>query len=215
MKPTHFLFLIFGFVWTGCFKENPQQLPQYIAKQNLDVAVDSSICYSGYEDFAAYQLSCSLPNDSVHWYYNYQSPTPVFLGNDNPLSLPVPTAGGGHSIQCLRFVDGDTLYDWLAFMYCGRSIYIPRAFSPRYNDGVNDRWQPIAYNGTGLLNYSIYWEIRTMDGIQMYVASNAQQYWDGTYNGNIVPLGTYFFYILLEYDGEEPLEYTGIVEVLE
>jgi hypothetical protein len=54
-----------------------------------------------------------------------------------------------------------------------------------------------------------------MDGIQMYVASNAQQYWDGTYNGNIVPLGTYFFYILLEYDGEEPLEYTGIVEVLE
>lgn len=211
------LLLVLAFACSGCFKENPQLLPQYIAKQNLDVAVDSVICYSGYEDFTVYQLSCSKPNDSVHWYANYQSTTPDFLGNDNPLSLPTYFPNGGNSIQYLRFIDGDTLYSWLEFMYCGRNIYIPRAFSPRWNDGVNDTWRPILYNGSysGSINYTIEWEIRTMEGIQMYAASNTQQYWDGTYNGNIVPLGTYFFYILLEYDGEEPVEYTGIVEVLE
>jgi len=214
MKPTHFLFLAIGVVWTGCFKENPQ-LPQYIAKQNIDIAVDSVICYSGYEDFSNYQIACSKPNDSVHWFINYGFGEFEFLGNDNPLSVSVNAIQSSPSIHCIRYLEGDSANSWILIYNCGRNIYIPRAFSPRWNDGVNDRWLPIVYNGSGVLNYSIHWEIRTMDGIQMYVASNAQQYWDGTYNGNIVPLGTYFFYILLEYDGEEPLEYTGIVEVLE
>lgn len=82
---------------------------------------------------------------------------------------------------------------------CCDQPFIPNAFSPN-DDGNNDVFQirffcPLSNN----FNLSIY----NRFGERVYQSINADQYWDGSYNGRQADVGTYFF--LLNY-GENNTE---------
>ena len=199
-------------ILSGCFEDEPK-LPQYYAKQEIDVAVDSVICYSGQEDFDYFILTFSAPFDSVHWYLNYYNPT--FLGRDDTLILP-SNPFGYEVVRCLGFVGSDTTEFQLWVNYCARYMYIPIAFSPN-QDGMNDSWSPLYYSTDDGINYqpySIHWEIRTLDGITIFETDQIQDRWDGTHNGLSLPNGVYLYYIELTISGEYPVEYTGWIEML-
>ena len=189
-------------VLSGCFEDSPE-LPQYYAKQEIDVAVDSVICFSAQEDFSHFILTCSTPFDSVHWFGGYTSED--FLGSGQPLQLPVAVYNTDY-IKCLGFSDSDTTEFRLELNWCARYIYIPLAFSPN-QDGANDVWHPI-YSETSYGIHSphtVHWEIRTLDGIKVYEADGFQNGWNGLHNGYRMPFGSYLYYIELTISGEDPV----------
>ena len=71
-------------------------------------------------------------------------------------------------------------------------LFIPNAFSPN-GDRVNDCWEIL-----GLQNYPGHkLEVYNRLGIKLYETDNYQNDWCGTYNGEKLPDGTYFYQLYL------------------
>jgi gliding motility-associated-like protein len=73
--------------------------------------------------------------------------------------------------------------------YC---LKVMNAFTPN-GDGTNDRW--IVTNNGGLCVTNVYVTVFNRYGSEVYVNPNYQNNWDGTYKGNPVPDGTYYYVI--------------------
>ena len=213
MKRFGFLLMVSA-ILIGCFEDEPK-IPVYYAEQYIDVATDSVICFSGQEDFEYFVLFSSQPFDSLQWFgYNGISQPPL---QTNDSLLVMTSVLDSYKYTCLAFLGSDTTEYRLDLSYCGRNIYIPRAFSV-FKDGLNDTWYPIVYTSGYANTFSIYWEIRTLDGVKVYESSHPETSghgWDGLYNGYLMPRGSYLFYIELTFSGEDPVEYTGWLEMRE
>ena len=81
-------------------------------------------------------------------------------------------------------------------------ITIYKAFSPN-EDGVNDRW--IITNAESFPNIDIM--VFNRWGTKLYHSQNGEYTrdtaWDGTYNGENLPVATYYF-LVDKKDGSEP-----------
>lgn len=87
----------------------------------------------------------------------------------------------------------------------GDCIHIPTAISPN-GDGANDTWVI-----GGLEDYpEAVIEIYNRWGSLLYTASNYQNDWDGTYEGENVSAGVYYYVIKLN----EDISYTGSITVI-
>lgn len=204
--------LFLALVFSGCFEDEPK-LPQYYGKQEIDIAVDSVICYSGQEVFDHFTITSSISFDSIHWYLNYYNP--VFLSSADTLNLP-NNPFGYEVVRCFGFNGLDTTEFQLQVNYCARHIYIPISFTPN-GDGINDSWFPVYYTTDDGLNfqpYTIHWEIRTLEGTKVFEANHIAERWDGRYNDLRMPPGSYLYYIELQIEGEDPVEYTGWIGLI-
>lgn len=211
---SHFVILIISLVFIGCFNEQPK-IPQLHVPQHVEITGDSVICAALHEDYAIRTFSCTLPYDSVQWYNDCS--TGSYLGNADTLIYPNST--GCLHLRCLVFNAGDTSVITQELVYCTRYMFFPTGFSA-LDDGLNDTWYPIYHSQTGVdtLAYSIYWEIRTTDGLKLFestVANSPEHGWNGFYNGQFMPRGIYLYYAEVTIEGEEPAEYTGWIEMLE
>lgn len=72
---------------------------------------------------------------------------------------------------------------------CCRFTY-PSAFTPNA-DGINDGWHPITYGNTD--QYLLY--IYNRWGQRVFISSNQDEKWDGTYNGKPCEMDTYTYFI--------------------
>lgn len=74
-------------------------------------------------------------------------------------------------------------------------VFMPNCFTPN-GDGSNDRFRPVS---TGYI-FVRYFEIYNRYGQQVYkgVGKSALEGWDGTYNGQLMDLGTYYYHINIE-----------------
>jgi gliding motility-associated-like protein len=72
---------------------------------------------------------------------------------------------------------------------CISHYHIPSAFSPN-NDGYNEFFKPV------LVNYERY-EMKIYDrwGELLFVTNDINEGWDGSYKGEIVPVGTYLYVV--------------------
>ena len=209
-----FVLLILPLLLSGCFNEQPE-IPQLHVAQHVNVTNDTVICAALHENYSIRTFSCALPYDSVQWFNDCSSGS--YLGNADTLVFP-------NSLACLRlrcfvFSSGDTSIITQDLVYCTRFMFFPTGFSALDN-GLNDTWYPIYHSQTGvdLVLYSIYWEIRTTDGLKLYestVANSSVHGWNGFYNGQLMPRGLYLYYAELTIENEEPVEYSGWIEMLE
>ncbi|WP_419802625.1 PKD domain-containing protein [Mucilaginibacter sp.] len=87
-------------------------------------------------------------------------------------------------------------------------IFIPNTFTPN-NDGINDDF---GVKITNLSNYSI--RIFNRYGQQLYEAKDILKRWDGFYNGQPVPVGTYYYVIAGTTLNDDALKEAGYVTVL-
>lgn len=74
-------------------------------------------------------------------------------------------------------------------------VFMPNGFTPN-GDGLNDRFRPVS---TGYI-FVRYFEIYNRYGQKVYTAvgKSALEGWDGTFNGQLLDLGTYYYHINIE-----------------
>lgn len=88
------------------------------------------------------------------------------------------------------------------------TVFIPNTFTPN-SDGINDYF---SVNITNLKNYRI--QIFNRYGKLLYEAKDILKRWDGLYNGQPVPIGTYYYVITATTLNEDALKEAGYITVL-
>ena len=71
-------------------------------------------------------------------------------------------------------------------------LFIPSGFSPN-GDGINDFWQIVGIDKYPNTIVYIYNRL----GVKVFSSNNYKNDWNGFYNGNKVPNGTYFYEVIL------------------
>jgi gliding motility-associated-like protein len=91
---------------------------------------------------------------------------------------------------------------------CGDNVYIPSAFTPN-GDGRNDRFNIHVGEGDLVVESRIFnrWG-------QLVFRGRNNDSWDGTYNGQLVELGTYYYNILVGCKRGSQIERKGEVTVV-
>lgn len=87
-----------------------------------------------------------------------------------------------------------------------KALHIPNAFSPN-GDGIHDRWEIKylnTYPGATVDVYNRYGQV-------VYKSAGYSQSWDGRFNGNPLPVGTYY-YIINPRNGRSQL--SGYVDII-
>jgi gliding motility-associated-like protein len=87
-----------------------------------------------------------------------------------------------------------------------KSLSIPNAFSPN-GDGINDLWLIPTLQTYSNCRVEIY----NRYGQPVFESSGYSKPWDGTFKGNPLPTGTYYFIIDAK-NGNKP--YTGYVALI-
>ncbi len=133
--------------------------------------------------------------------YQWQPPTGL---NDNNIAAPLAIIQGDidyvltayTSIGCAT---SDTIH---IKAYKGPTIYVPSAFTPN-NDGRNDRFRAVPVGITTIYFFNVY----NRFGQLVYSSKDVRQGWDGTFNGQDQPMGTYVWMLKgLDYLGKEHFE---------
>ena len=88
------------------------------------------------------------------------------------------------------------------------TIFIPNMFTPNA-DGINDDF---GVKITNLKTYRI--QIFNRFGAQLYEAKDILKRWDGTYNGQQVPVGTYYYVITGISLNDDPIKEAGYITVI-
>jgi gliding motility-associated-like protein len=88
------------------------------------------------------------------------------------------------------------------------AVFIPNTFTPN-SDGINDDF---GVKITNLKNYRI--QIFNRYGQQLYEAKDILKRWDGLFNGNPVPVGTYYYVITGITLNDDALKEGGYVTIL-
>ncbi|MDB5250891.1 MAG: hypothetical protein JWP27_60 [Flaviaesturariibacter sp.] len=87
-----------------------------------------------------------------------------------------------------------------------KRVQVPNVFSPN-GDGVNDRWEIpalAAYRDASVIVFNRY-------GQPVFESRHYVRPWDGTYNGKLLPFGTYYYVIEIR---DRSTRVTGWVEIL-
>lgn len=115
-------------------------------------------------------------------------------GLDNPFTLSPDASPLENTVYTLKVNYGQTCEKTVnVLVKVLNNIKIPTSFSPN-GDGVNDHWEikNIAnYPGSRVSVYNRY-------GTAIYKSTNYTAPWDGTHNGKVLPVGTYYYVILLK-----------------
>ncbi len=89
--------------------------------------------------------------------------------------------------------------------------FVPTAFTPN-NDGENDVWQVLYKGDMELERVAVY----NRYGQLIFESNDKMRGWDGTFGGQTVEIGTYFFSIKVKCGNSSPfvLEYKGDITLL-
>ena len=103
-------------------------------------------------------------------------------------------------------VGASTFSDWWAYKF------VPTAFTPN-NDNQNDRWEIVGLDSkypTNSVRIFNRWGELLFESVEGKYSNNE---WDGTYNGEALPVGSYYYIIeLAKYNSNEPIN--GTVSII-
>ena len=99
----------------------------------------------------------------------------------------------------------------LEFIECGCEMYVPNAFTPN-GDNFNDIMETFLPDDCRLIHYRV--EIFNRWGELVFLSTNPDISWNGTFNGEIAPPGVYIYKIRYETDGGSATDRKGSVTLI-
>jgi gliding motility-associated-like protein len=134
-----------------------------------------------------------------------------YLWNTNPPKMLADISGVGNGTYQVTVTDfnrcSDTASATIIYDNCCK-VLIPDAFTPN-NDGLNDKAR-LRYKGDiALQQFAIF----NRFGQMVFRTTNANEGWDGTWNGIPQDLGTYNYYMkgICGTGGNKVVEYKGTI----
>lgn len=138
------------------------------------------------------------PDYTYEWQPNGETSYSIFATEQVTYSVVVTNSDGCES--------GD---DFTVGSGCVSYVHIPDAFTPN-QDGINESFTPVLVNTQ---NFSM--EIYNRWGELVYVTTNPNEGWDGTYQGKACDDGVYVYQIILETTEDLQLRnYSGVVNLM-
>ena len=131
-------------------------------------------------------------------------------GTDTVYHLTSGADGFFHCYRILAIENGGNAEESWSNEICLEFLHlleIPTVISPNGN-GLNDVWK------IGNIEYypTVTVEIFNRWGQRLYYSAGYPELWDGTYNGQDLPVGVYYYVIDIKREGIEP--YTGSISIL-
>jgi gliding motility-associated-like protein len=160
----------------------------------VDLGEDTVLCGN-----FAIQLDAGYnPNYTYEWKPYGETSYSIFATEQVTYSVTVTNADGCES--------GD---DFTVGSGCVSYVHIPDAFTPN-QDGVNESFKPVLVNTQ---NFSM--EIYNRWGERIFVTTDPNEGWDGTYQGKACDDGVYVYQIILETTEDlQPRNYSGVVNLV-
>lgn len=135
------------------------------------------------------------------WFPNIAlNKTTTYATNANPLTSQTYYLKVTSSDNCIA-------YDTVLIEVKNIELIIPNAFSPN-GDRINDTWEINLLNS--LLTAKV--QVFNRNGQQVFSSVGYDKPWDGTFNGNPVPSGTYYY--VIEIDSKTKNRKTGWVAII-
>jgi gliding motility-associated-like protein len=106
--------------------------------------------------------------------------------------LATPTVNTTYTLHVTEALCGTTITD-TSRVTVYTKVEVPNVFSPN-NDSVNDKWE---ISGLAAYPESVLC-VYTRNGQMIYTTIGYSKAWDGTYNGKLLPEGTYYYTIDLK-----------------
>jgi gliding motility-associated-like protein len=123
--------------------------------------------------------------------------------------IRILTDSGWYSAEINNPCGSATDEFYLSLVDCECHMYLPTAFSPN-GDGLND--ELIIKTRCPLSSFQM--EVYDRWGRQIFTSTNLNRGWDGTFQGQDVPNGSYPFIIRYTPEGRNPRVEKGVVSVL-
>ncbi len=165
-----------------------------ITKEVLDISLpgDTTLC-------AGETMALQINNSDVNY---------VWQDGSTENQLNVTGAGTYHVTATKGFCkESDTML--INEMFCDNCLLgVPNAFTPN-QDGKNDIFRPVINVLCPVRNYQLY--VFNRFGQKVYGSGNFLQGWDGTFNGQLADLGTYFYHLKFDGPGNKAYFYKGDV----
>ena len=155
------------------------------------------------------QETCSEGGLMIHAHPMFGSGYYDFLWSDGSLENPLTYAeAGNYNVLISDANDCYSLLDGIAVDSALTCIEMTNTFTPN-NDGVNDTWN---------LDFSNYSEINLVIfnkwGSEIASFTDLVFSWDGTYNGNDLPAGTYYYIIQLTESTGSLINQSGPITII-
>ena len=174
------------------------QIPQFLG--------DTSLCEN--ESTTSIQVSNFNPLGAVNWYSD--AALSNYLFSDDEFFPSSDTSAVFYVTQEVNGCEGPSAVLSVSIVPCG--FVIPTAFTPN-NDNQNDRWEIVGLDSkypTNSVRIFNRWGELLFESLEGKYSNNE---WDGTYKGEALPVGSYYYIIELAKDNSnEPIN--GTVSII-
>ena len=167
---------------------------------------DTSLCEN--ESTSSIQVSNFNPLGAVNWYSD--AALSNYLFSDDEFFPSSDTSAVFYVTQEVNGCEGPSAVLSVSIVPCG--FVIPTAFTPN-NDNQNDRWEIVGLDSkypTNSVRIFNRWGELLFESLEGKYSNNE---WDGTYKGETLPVGSYYYIIELAKDNSnEPIN--GTVSII-
>lgn len=167
---------------------------------------DTSLCEN--ESTSSIQVNNFNPLGAVNWYND--AALSNYLFSDDEFFPSSDTSAVFYVTQEVNGCEGPYAILSVSIVSCG--FVIPTAFTPN-NDNQNDRWEIIGLDSkypTNSVRIFNRWGELLFESLEGKYSNNE---WDGTYKGETLPVGSYYYIIELAKDkSSEPIN--GTVSII-
>lgn len=158
----------------GCGKNITITLPDPIPLPDISLPADTTLC-----DGMPFDLGIT----------KQEGVTYLWSTGSTECCITVTTSGI-YTLRATNFCGTQEKQVKIDYVHCNFCLFVPNAFSPN-GDGNNDVFKVI--QTCPISKYKI--QIYNRWGQMLFVSYKISDSWDGTKNGNILDLGTYFYNI--------------------